>query len=420
MKDDENYQKTVLSNKICIVTEKLTHVRSVTIGILINTGSRDEDETVNGISHFIEHMIFKGTKKRSARQIAADLDSIGGFFEAFTSREYVCLAIKVLDANLTKAVNILADILLNPKFDEPDIERERAVILEEIKMVQDSPDELIHDLLTNFIWQGNSLGRPISGSEKNVRSFQRPDLVDFFRNHLRANNMVIATAGNFEHEKIVSIFERHFGDTKISKSPENVPIPEFHAGIHVRPKELEQVHFCLAFKGLRQAHSLRYISYVYNTLLGGSMSSRLFQKIREQHGLVYSIFSYRTSYRDAGFFSIYAACNSSNVQKVIDLSLKNLDDLATKKVSKSELERVKSQLKGSLVLGLESTYNRMNALAKQEIYFQRYISLNETLQEVDKVTPAEVNEFGQSILSGSEPALVVIGPVNDKDFILPH
>lgn len=410
----DSYQKSILGNGIRIVSEKIPFVRSVTIGLLIETGSRYEESEHNGVTHFIEHMIFKGTKKRTAQQIAYDIDSIGGCFDAFTSREYLGIAVKVLDEKVDVAVDIMADVLLQPTFDEILIDRERCVILEEIKMIQDTPDELIHDLLMNVIWNNHPLGRPISGAYNNVQQLSRADILSFYRDNFKSNNITIAVAGNIEHQRVIDIFQSRFGKLKQNCESISQQKPDFHAGQHLFYKDLEQVHLCLAYNGLRQDHPLRYVSYVYNTLLGGSMSSRLFQLIREEYGLAYAIYAYRSSYKDAGYLCVYAGCSSQNVNQVLDLSLRIVTKLASEVVSQEELERVKSQLKGNLVLGLESTYNRMNALAKQEIYFNRYISLDEMLDNIDKITAQDVLDYGEMTLE-CKPALVLIGPIDEHD-----
>jgi predicted Zn-dependent peptidase len=415
MQQQSDYQKVILENGIRIVTEKISHVRSVTIGFIITTGSRDESADLNGLSHFIEHMIFKGTARRSAKQIAIEIDAIGGFFDAFTSREFIGISIKVLDENVSKAVGILADIVLNPTFDETDLERERSVIVEEIKMVEDTPDDLIHDLLAGHIWKGHPLGRPVIGSMENVLRFKRDDLLRFWRQHFIAANVIIAAAGNIEHAKITALFRKHFGKMNSARSGRPMTPPVFQSGLLSRQKQLEQVHVCLGWDGLPQDHPRRFASYIYNTLLGSSMSSRLFQVIREKHGLTYSIYSYRSSYLDGVYFVVYAGCSPANVDKVISLSLKTIKDLAKVKISGRELDRVKAQLKGNLVLGLESTYNRMNALAKQEIYFGRFISLDETLHDIDQVDAEEVLDFSRSVVDQGKPALVTIGPGVNED-----
>ena len=393
--------KETLPNGLSLVTEAMPHVRSVAIGVWLKRGSRHETPGQAGISHFIEHMVFKGTRNRSAEAIASEMDSIGGHMDAFTSKEYAAFHLKVLDEHLPLAVDILADIVLNPLFDPAEMTKEKKVIFEEINMVEDTPDDLVVELFTQAFWPDHPLGRPILGTKRSVQGFSREDLASFFRAVYQPGNIVIAAAGHLEHRQVAELVAGHFGRLQPGRTPLNGRPPQATARIVTRSKkELEQVHFCLGTPAYHQAHEDRYASYILNTVLGGSMSSRLFQNVREKRGLVYSISSGVSSYSDAGSLTIYAGAGLDNVSEVVRLIVDEIRRLKTEPVPAEELRRAKDHMKGSLMLALENTGSRMSHLARQEIYFGRQLSLDETLEGIEAVSFEDVQRIANDIFKG--------------------
>ena len=408
------YQKVVLHNGIRIVTEKIPYLRSVSIGIWINSGSRDEEDKNSGISHFLEHLAFKGTEKRSARQIAFEMDSIGGQIDAFTSREYTCYSAKVLDEHLPVAIDLLSDILLNSTLKPADIDKERQVILEEFKFVEDNPADYIYDLLYQSVWSSHPLGRSILGNHESIEKIDRNKLVNHLDNHYIPKNIIIAAAGNIDECRLNELLENAFGSLNKNASSSREAPPEIKRNFIVKERELEQVHFCLGTKGLRSADESRFEGYLLNTILGGSMSSRLFQKIREDYGLAYSIHSFISPYADTGLLGIYAGTSAEFFEKVLKMSLEEFKLLMTVKVSADELKKAKEQLKGNLMLSLESSSSRMNQLAKQEMYFERFFSLDEIIDEIEKVTEEKIQRLANRLLDNSFFNLAVLGPVKKE------
>ena len=408
------YQKVVLHNGIRIVTEKIPYLRSVSIGIWINSGSRDEEDKNSGISHFLEHLAFKGTEKRSARQIAFEMDSIGGQIDAFTSREYTCYSAKVLDEHLPVAIDLLSDILLNSTLKPADIDKERQVILEEFKFVEDNPADYIYDLLYQSVWSSHPLGRSILGNHESIEKIDRNKLVTHLDNHYIPKNIIIAAAGNIDERRLNELLENAFGSLNKNASSSREAPPEIKRNFIVKERELEQVHFCLGTKGLRSADESRFEGYLLNTILGGSMSSRLFQKIREDCGLAYSIHSFISPYADTGLLGIYAGTSAEFFEKVLKMSLEEFKLLMTVKVSADELKKAKEQLKGNLMLSLESSSSRMNQLAKQEMYFERFFSLDEIIDEIEKVTEEKIQRLANRLLDNSFFNLAVLGPIKKE------
>jgi len=402
--------REVLDNGLRLITETMPQVRSVTIGVWLTRGSRHEAEVRGGIAHFVEHMLFKGTDTRSAEDIAQAIDSIGGQLDAFTAKEYASYYIKVLDEHLPLAVELLSDIVLRPAFAADEIEREKKVILEEIKMVEDTPDDLVHELFTQHFWEGHSLGRPILGSRETVESFDDVSLRDYFAGAYVAPNVVISAAGNLEHAHVRDLVGKAFasisatGETPADEPPTVVP------QVIKRTKELEQSHICLGTTSYPQSHGDRYVSYILNTVLGGSMSSRLFQNVREKRGLAYAVFSGLSAYRDAGNITIYAGCANEAVDEVIDLCVEELRQMKQTPVPDAELRRAKDHLKGSLMLSLENTASRMSHLARQEIYFDRHFGLDETLSGVERVTSGDVQRVARDLFANGSLAATVLGP----------
>lgn len=409
------YHKIVLKNGIRVVSEHIPHIKSFSIGIWITNGSRDEGSKENGISHFIEHLVFKGTEKRTAYDIAKEIDSVGGILNGFTEREYTCFHAKVLDQHWALAIDLLSDIFLNSTFDLNEIARERNVVLQEIKMVEDTPDDYIHDLFNEVFWEGHPLGYPILGKRELVSSFDREGICHYFEDHYRANQLVISTAGSFDHEKLIQRIEDTFGGLQEKGEVGRGTSPEPNHTMSVFSKNLEQVHLCLGTKGISQAHSMRFAAYVLNTLLGRGMSSYLFQEIREKRGLVYSIYSYRPAYFDVGQLVVYAGTEKGSSGEVIRLIMEQLDRLRKEMVPGDELQRAKDQLKGNLLLSLESSDSWMTRLAQNEIYFGKHISVEEVIQGIEEVTSDQVNQLAQDLFREEFLCLVVLGPVDRRE-----
>jgi len=404
--------REVLDTGLRLITETMPHVRSVSIGVWLTRGSRHEVEPQSGIAHFVEHMLFKGTATRTAEDIAQEIDSIGGQLDAFTAKEYASYYIKVLDEHLPLAIDILSDIVRNPAFSAEDVEREKKVVLEEIKMVEDTPDDLVHELFTQGFWENHPLGRPILGTKETVESFTNDSLRAYFRNAYTAKNLIVSAVGNLEHERVRELVNEKFGSLAEPGESFRDEAPQVVPKILVRNKELEQSHLCVGVSSYPQNHDARYSSYVLNTLLGGSMSSRLFQNVREKRGLAYAVFSGLSAYRDAGSFTVYAGCSNEAVGEVIDLIVEELRGVKTLPVPDAELQRSKDHLKGSLMLSLENTASRMSHLARQEIYFDRQFGLDETLAGIERVTAADVQRVAADLFQNGSLSATVLGNVN--------
>jgi predicted Zn-dependent peptidase len=404
--------RDALDNGIRLVTESMSHVRSVSLGVWLTRGSRHESDPEAGIAHFVEHMLFKGTASRTAEEIAQAVDSIGGQLDAFTAKEYASYYVKVLDQHLPLAVDILSDIVLRPAFHEVDIDREKKVVLEEIKMVEDTPDDLVHELFTQSFWEGHPLGRPILGTKETVESLTQRKLRDHFGGAYVAQNLIISAAGNLEHGWVRDALEKAFNEMPSAGPDAAIVPPTVVPKILIRGKDLEQSHVCVGVSSYPQHHDDRYASYVLNTMLGGSMSSRLFQNIREKRGLAYSVFSGLNAYRDAGALTIYAGCANDAVGDVIDLIVGELRTIKQSDVPDTELRRAKDHLKGSVMLSLENTASRMSHLARQEIYFDRQFSLDETLEGIERVTPGDARRVARDLFSDGALTAAVLGQVN--------
>jgi predicted Zn-dependent peptidase len=409
--------KEVLPNGLTILTEAMPAVRSISIGIWLRAGSRQERPSENGITHFLEHMLFKGTKNRSAEEIARAADSIGGHLDAYTAKECTSFSMKVLDEHLPLAVEILADLIKNPLLKAEDIVRERQVVQEEIKMVEDTPDDLVHEIFTQTYWRGHALGRPILGTRRTVGSFSRARLGDYFHRHYTPNNMVLAAAGHLEHARVVELVTKEFGDLRPGERSRPGRPPVAHPHITYRHKKtLEQVYLCLGMPAYSQTHKRRFACHILNTVLGGGMSSRLFQNIREKRGLAYAVFSGMNTFRDAGYLAVYAGTAPAHTRQVVELILAELCGLKTQFISEEEMRRAKDYLKGSLLLGLESTPSRMAHLARQQMYFDRCYSLDEIAHNVDVVTPEEVREVARECFAPRCLAVTVLGPLDGFKF----
>jgi predicted Zn-dependent peptidase len=412
--------KETLRSGLTLVTEPMPDVRSVAVGVWVRRGSRHEPAEAGGVSHFIEHMVFKGTKTRSAERIAAEVDSIGGYMDAFTSREYASFHLKVLDLHLPLAVELLGDIVLNPRFDPAEMAREKKVIFEEISMVEDTPDDLVMELLTEAFWPGHPLGRPILGTRGTVSRFRREDLASWFARTYRPANLLVAAAGHVEHAALRGLVERHFGrlpgDGAAGRAragagrvagPNGRPPAVARRTVTRSKKELEQVHLCLAAPAHPQSHPDRYAGYVLNTVLGGSMSSRLFQNVREKRGLVYSISSGISAYSDAGLLTVYAGTSLESAPEVLRLTMVEIRRLCTERLGEEELRRAKEHIKGGFVLSLESSSARMNHVARQEIGFGRQLPLEEILGGIEAVGAEDVRRVAGALFEGRLGASVV-------------
>lgn len=409
------YRKDTLSNGIRVVSETLPKSRSISIGVWVKVGSRHEPQEIGGVSHFIEHLFFKGTQKRTAKDIAIEMDSIGGEMNAFTSQETTTYHAKVVDEHLPVVIDILSDILLGSKFDPVEMEKERKVILEEIKGVEDTPDDFIHELFTNTVWPDNPLGRPILGTKETIRQLKHQDLISYIDSYYSPKEIVISVAGNFEHNRLIDLLDASFGRLARSGVSKKEVTPAFTRAVAVRKKQLEQVQICLGCKGLYYSHEDRFVISALNTVLGNSMSSRLFQEVREQNALAYSIYSYVTSYRDTGLLTIYAGADPSNALEVVRLVLKELGKIKDEGITPAEESRVKNQIKGSLVLSLESSNSHMSRIARQEIYFGKYLSMDDIIKGVEKVTAEQVRSLARRLFTPENLSLAILGPLSRTD-----
>ncbi len=399
----------MLGNGIVVLTEQMPQVRSVSIGVWVKVGSRNELAERAGISHFIEHLLFKGTESRSAEEIAQAIDSVGGTLDAFTSRENTCLYAKVLGEDLPLAVELLSDLLLHPRLDPADIEKERRVVLEEIKMVEDDPDDLIHDIFAQQLWRDHPLGRPVLGFRHTLQPLTRQDIGQHLHDFYQPDNIIVAAAGDLDHGRVAELTWSAFGGWHGKAVTANGSSPTSYHTTHHEERDSAQLHLVLGAEGLSYNHSNRYAFYLLNAILGGSMSSRLFQEIREKRGLAYSIYSYQASYQDSGLLAVYAGTSAEAYPQVVDLIRAEFARLRQGPVDLTEFHRAKAQLKGNLLLGLESTSSRMTRLAKTEIYFGRYFDLDEIIQGIDGVSPETFAELNRSLFEPERYALTTIG-----------
>jgi predicted Zn-dependent peptidase len=399
-----NIRRTKLENGLLVLTESIPHVRSVSMGVWVDSGSRDETPALNGISHFVEHMVFKGTTTRTAQQFARETDSIGGNLDAFTGKESICFNIKV------------SDLVLHPTFTPEDIERERGVILEEIKVDEDNPDYLVHETFTQNFWKGHPLGRPILGTKKSVSSFDQRTVFDFYAGRFTPGNMVFSAAGNLDHDRFVAQVAEQFSSLAASSAGLvdriAAPTPNPHITLK-RKKSLEQVQFCMGVPAPPVDSQERYAVYLLNTMLGGGMSSRLFQTIREDRGLAYSIYSETNPFRDTGCLGVYAGTSAEKIMEVLELTLVELRRLKEEPVAEAELKRAKDQLKSNIVLGLESSSSRMSNLARQQMYFGRFFPVEEIVREVEAIGPEEIQALAQRLFRPEAIALTILGNLGE-------
>ncbi|MBA4536239.1 insulinase family protein [Bacillus aquiflavi] len=399
-------KKYTCQNGVRVVLENIPTVRSVAIGVWIMTGSRNENMNNNGISHFLEHMFFKGTKKRNAREIAESFDSIGGQVNAFTSKEYTCYYAKVLDNHAELALEILADMFFNSTFVEDELNKEKNVVFEEIKMYEDTPDDIVHDLLSKAVYENHSLGFPILGTEETLHSFKGETLKEYMFQNYTPDNVVISIAGNV-NDTFIKRVEEYFGSYEGGENPQPSEIPSFHINRIARKKETEQAHLCIGFEGLPIGHDDIYSFIVLNNILGGSMSSRLFQEVREQRGLAYSVFSYHSSFQDNGIVTIYGGTGVNQLNMLFDTIQETLHKLKQDGVTEKELINSKEQLKGSLMLSLESTNSRMSRNGKNELLLKRHRTLDEIVEYIDKVTKESVDHLAKTIFTDQYSAALI-------------
>ncbi len=407
-------EATTLKNGVRVISEEMPHVRSVSLGVWIKTGSRRETSTENGISHFIEHMLFKGTKNRSAEEIARSVDSIGGGLDAFTAKEMVSYNTKVLDEHLPLAFDVLADMVRNPLFREADIEKEKGVILEELKMEVDNPEYLLHDIFSSNFYKDHPLGKPIIGTKDTVRAFDRAMIDDYYQRYYSPSNILITAAGNLNHERLVDLARQYFEDLRVNGTlaPDVAPVP--HARLVFRDKKsLEQTHLYMGVPAYPFSHELRFACYALNTILGGGMSSRLFQNIREKQGLAYAVYSELAMYHDTGCMAIYAGTAVETAGQVIQSIVKELREIKENLVPAEELRRAKDNLKGSFMLGLESTSSRMSNLARQELHFQRFFTLDEMIERIEAVTAEQIRDIAGEFFHSKNITLAVLGNLGD-------
>jgi predicted Zn-dependent peptidase len=404
------YSKQVLNNGVRLVSEDIPHVRSVSLGIWIGSGSRYEEPREHGVSHFLEHLFFKGTANRTAKEIAESLESVGGQLNAFTTKEYTCLYAKVLDEHLDLAIDVLSDMFFNSLFTGEDIAKEKRVVLEEISMYEDAPDELVHDLFNQAAWPAHPLGRPILGTAESVSALAREQVVDYYRRHYIPSRIVIAAAGNLDHEVLKDKLGPIFSASEGRPLKNAITTPKAVASVRFHEKDTEQVQICLGVPGLAQEDDDIYVLHVLNNVLGGGVSSRLFQEIREERGLAYSVYAYHTSHIDTGLFVVYAGTSPASAPEVTELLVGEMAKIRDNGITAAELARTREQIKGNLFLGLESVSSRMNRLGKSEICFNRMITPEEVIDRIAAVTLDDVYRVANKLFRRKNFSLTTVGP----------
>ena len=413
--DNGRFQRTVLPNGVKVISERIPSVRSISVGVYVPTGSRDESAGLNGISHFAEHMVFKGTRRRQAHHISRRMEAVGGYLNAYTSKEYTCFFARSLDAHLARAVDILGDLVLEPSFPAKELEKEKEVVLEEIRMYGDVPEDAVFDLYERAIYRNHALGRPILGSEDTVRSFSRPVLKDYVTANYLTDGLLFAAAGNVDHDSFAKSVDQAFSvSTSLGKPPVRIPPNGYDPDYLVVEKHIQQAHLVLGGPAIAATDSRRTAMTILNTILGGGMSSRLSQNIRERYGYCYNIYSFVNFLGDTGEFGVYAGTEASRLEKLKQLVFRELDKLAQNTVGTRTLSQAKSQLKGGLMLGLEDLSSRMIRLARMELYFDRYFSLDESLASIDNVTADQVRDVSAELLQPSKFSFAAYVPDNTK------
>jgi predicted Zn-dependent peptidase len=415
MNADPKIDKTVLDNGVRILSMAMPHVRSVSMGVWVHVGARDETDAESGLSHFIEHMIFKGTTRRNAFQIAKEFDAIGGQTNAFTSMEHTCYHARVLDIHLETMVDILSDIFLNSVFDEREVARERPVIFQEIGMMEDSPEEWVHAKISPAFWGSHALGRSILGTPENIQGFDSRAIREFFKSRYQPDRIVIAAAGNLRHGRLVDLLAPVFSSIAAGSGLAERCSPTDAGGVTCRHRDLEQTHFCLAMRGVSVTDERRFAASLFNTVLGGNMSSRLFQTIREERGLAYSIYSFLTSYADVGMLGIYSAVTPENAGACIRLIMDQVRQLRQEPVAKAVLDDAKAFIKGNLLMAEESPENQMVRLAQNEFYFGRHIPMQRVIDRIDTVAAGDFLDLTDGLWNDGHVALTLLGPGVEKD-----
>jgi predicted Zn-dependent peptidase len=407
-------QATRLANGVRVLSHELPDLGSVTVGIWVENGSRYEQPEQAGISHFLEHLFFKGTERRSAADIAEEIDAVGGVLNAFTGKEHTCYYAKVLREHLPLALDLLADIFTHSRFASEEIDRERSVIVQEISQVEDTPDDYVHDLFNLAFWPGHPLSRPIAGTAETVGRFTRDDFLAFLGARYRPNHVLIAAAGNLKHEELVAVADRHFGALSGTSPPFDGGPPAPQPGVWVHEKALEQVHVCMGMPGISQTDGDRYAAHLLNLALGGGMSSRLFQEVRERRGKAYTVYSFLTSYRDTGYLGVYVGTSAEWVREVVELIQKEIDGAERDGLKPSELTRTKNQMKGNMLLALETSDSRMSRIAKNELYFGRDVPIEEVAAKIDAVTNDDVVRVASRLFKDRLMGLTVLGHVKGE------
>jgi predicted Zn-dependent peptidase len=410
-------QRTTLNNGIRVLSEKVPGCHSVSLGVWVNNGSRHESADNNGISHFIEHMLFKGTERRTAQDIAREVDSVGGLLNGFTSREFSCYFVRILSEKLTMAVDLLGDMICKARFSLDDIEKERRVILQEVAMIEDNPEESIHDQFSHRFWAGHPLGKPVIGTREIVDALDRKQMLDFMSTRYVGDKLCVVAAGGLEHEELVDLVEKAFGDIPQGSIDPTPEAPVVSRKVDIKHQDFEQTHICLGVEGLAQNHDERYGTYLLNTILGGNMSSRLFQKVREDLALAYSVYSFHHNHSDSGAFIVYAGTSAEGAPTVTSAILTELTRLKHEQVTAEELQSAKDFLKGSMLLAIESMDNRMSRLAKNELFLRNVgISLDESRAMIDAVTVDVVQDLAERLFINETLNLQIAGRVDEKDF----
>lgn len=401
-----------LQNGVSIVMEKMDSVRSVAIGVFIKNGSCNENEKTNGISHFIEHMLFKGTEKRTSKDIAEEMDLIGGQLNAYTSKEYTCFYSRVLDIHLNKALDILCDMLFNSKFEQDDIDKEAKVILEEISMYEDSPEDIVFTELQKNVWKGSPLGYSVLGSAENIKSFKKDDFFDFLKNHYTAENTVISIAGSFDKDTILEKIEKYFSKMQKGKFEIDSEMKNFYTPAKIKiEKDIEQLHLCIAFNGISLKSDYNYSMSLFNAIFGGGMSSMLFQNVREKYGLAYSIYSYNSSYINNGLFNIYVGLNPSQYEKTFEIIKNEINKLKKQKICIEQINKTKEQLKSNYIMGLESTSNRMSSIGRAKLLINTIKTPEQIMDEVDKISKESIDFLIDNLFDLDKMSIAVSGNI---------
>lgn len=410
------YKRHVLKNGVRVIAEYIPYVNSISIGVWIGSGSRYEDRENNGVSHFIEHMLFKGTKNRTAKQIAAEIEELGGQINAFTGKEATCFYVKMLDEHFDIGIDVLSDMLMNPRFSEQDIEKEKSVIQEEINMYEDSPEDLVCDILSFATWDGDSLSYPILGTEKSVKNLNKESISNYFYKTYIPENMVISIAGNFNENDIMDKLNEKFGNLESkNRFKLSLSVPDIKNDIIVKNKDIEQVHVALTLNGIELGNDKLYTLLAINNYFGGGTSSKLFQRLREEEGYVYTIYSFPSAYKNRGIFNIYFALNVQYMKNAMELIFKEMENILTSKMNENEIKKAKEQLKGSYILGLESVSSRMFGMGKSELMLGKAFEPKEVLNRIDAITEDDVNEVIDTVFKKGILAAAAVGRDIDEE-----